>query len=161
MEKIKKLWGSNKVLFVLGGILVVCLIAILIVSFTFFFGGSKSVYGDRLEDIKKHPITEKFKNSYINSLKENEKVEDASMEIKGRVVYVMCSFAPDTALQDAQNIIVASLDKFSEDILSYYDISFTLSAEKSSSSDGFIILGAKNAAGSGLVWNNNNPVESE
>ena len=41
----KELWQKNKVLIVLGFILLVCLIAILIVTFSFFFGGYKNEYG--------------------------------------------------------------------------------------------------------------------
>ena len=42
LKKIKNLWENNKVLIVLGLILVACLVAILIVSFSYFFGGSKN-----------------------------------------------------------------------------------------------------------------------
>ena len=48
-----------------------------------------------------------------------------------------------------------------ENLLSYYDFEFLIKSNKSENSDGFTILGAKNVSGSGLVWNNNNPVESE
>ena len=55
----------------------------------------------------------------------------------------------------------SSIEKLNEDILSFYDIDFTLKCEKSENSEGFTILGAKNVAGSGIIWNNNTPLESE
>ena len=36
MKKLKELWGNNKVLIVLGIILIICLIAIITVTFSFF-----------------------------------------------------------------------------------------------------------------------------
>ncbi len=155
MNKMKELWGKNKVLIVLGLILAICLVAILTVTFSFFLGGSKSVYGTRLEEIDKHPITENFKSEYIAKLQEDTAVSSVKINIKGRIVYVDIKYVPDTALVDAEAKAQASLSLFSEDILSYYDISFVLSAEASANSEGFTILGAKNVAGSGLVWNNN------
>jgi len=161
MKKIKDLWGKNKVTIVLWLILIICLIAIIVVTLTYFIGGSSSVYGDRLKDIDKYPISDTFKNEYISSLESDEIVSDVNINISGRVVYISISFNADTSLEDAKNKANASLESFSEELLSYYDINFTLKCEATENSDGFTILGAKNANGSGLVWNNNTPVESE
>lgn len=161
MNKLKELWGKNKVLIVLGIILVICLIAILIVTFSFFFGGSKTVYGDRLEGIADYPITENFKSDYISSLESEDLVESVSFDLRGRIIYITINFVDDTSLVEAQGKAALSLAKFSEELLSYYDIMFTLKSSKTENSEGFTILGAKNVAGSGLVWNNNTPFESE
>ena len=161
MNKLKELWGKNKVLIVLGIILVICLIAIIVVAVSFFFGGSESVYGDRLEEIETYPVTEEFMYEYVASFAEDETVEDVTIHTQGRVIYVAITFAPDTPLVDAESKAVASIDLFSEDILSYYDINFTLECAATENSDGFTIMGARNVAGSGVVWNNNTPVESE
>lgn len=161
MKKLKELWGKNKVLIVLGIILVICLVAIIIVTFSFFLGGNKGVYGDRLKDIDKHPVTETLKSEYVTALEAENSVTSVSMDIKGKIIYIIINFASDTALNDAESLATLSLDKLGEDILSFYDINFTLKCEKSENSEGFTILGAKNVAGSGLVWNNNTPLESE
>ncbi len=161
MKKLKELWGKNKVLIVLGIILVICLVAIIIVTFSFFLGGNKGVYGDRLKDIDKHPVTETLKSEYVTALEAENSVTSVSMDIKGKIIYIIINFASDTALNDAEALAALSLDKLGEDILSFYDINFTLKCEKSENSEGFTILGAKNVAGSGLVWNNNTPLESE
>ena len=161
MKKLKELWGNNKVLIVLGIILIICLIAIIIVTFSFFLGGNKGVYGNRLNGIDKHPVTETLKSEYKSSLESEKSVTKVSMDTKGKIIYIIISFASDTSLEDAKNLAASSLEKLNEDILSFYDISFTLKCEKSENSEGFTILGAKNVAGSGLVWNNNTPLESE
>ena len=141
MKKIKNLWENNKVLIVLGLILVACLVAILIVSFSYFFGGSK--------------------NEYVSTLENEKIVKDVKMHTKGKIIYITIDFNADTSLNDAEAKATSSLSNLSEDILSYYDINITLKCDKSENSEGFVILGARNVAGSGLVWNNNTPVESE
>lgn len=161
MKKLKELWGNNKVLIVLGIILIICLIAIIIVTFSFFLGGNKGVYGDRLKDIDKHPVTETLKSEYKANLESEKSVTKVSMDTKGKIIYIIIDFASDTSIEDAKNLAASSLEKLNEDILSFYDIDFTLKCEKSENSEGFTILGAKNVAGSGLVWNNNTPLESE
>lgn len=161
MNKIKELWGKNKVLIVLGIILIVCLVTIICVGVSFFFGGSETVYGDRLKDIENYPISEEFKSDYIASLLENEEVSDVTIDIKGRIVYVNIVFVGDTNLANAKSKAVTSLEKFSDELLSYYDINLTLTSKATENSEGFTIMGAKNVAGSGVVWNNNTPVESD
>ncbi len=161
MKKLKELWGNNKVLIVLGIILIICLIAIITVTFSFFLGGNKGVYGDRLDGIDKHPVTNNIKSEYKTSLESEKSVTKVSIDTKGKIIYIIINFASDTSLEDAKNLAASSIEKLNEDILSFYDIDFTLKCEKSENSEGFTILGAKNVAGSGLIWNNNTPLESE
>lgn len=161
MNKIKELWRKNKILWVLLLILLICFIAIVVVVVTFFFGGSKSVYGDRLNGIDDYPITENFISEYETELESEELVNDAEVKTKGRVVYITIDFLGDTTLVEAQSKAASSLEKFSEKILYYYDIQFTLLSDATENSDGFTIMGARNANGTGVVWNNNTKVESE
>lgn len=161
MKKLKELWGNNKVLIVLGIILIICLIAIITVTFSFFLGGNRGVYGDRLNGIDKHPVTNNIKSEYKTSLESEKSVTKVSIDTKGKIIYIIINFASDTSLEDAKNLAASSIEKLNEDILSFYDINFTLKCEKSENSEGFTILGAKNVGGSGLIWNNNTPLESE
>ena len=161
MSKLKDIWRKNKVLVVLVGILIACFIAICVVVITYFFGGSETVYGDRLKDIDKHPITEDFKNEYISSLENDEYIEDVGFNVKGRVIYIRIKYVSDYALIEAEGKANTSLASFSENILSYYDLNFTLVSDETENSEGFTIMGAKNANNDSIVWNNNTPVESE
>ncbi len=161
MDKLKEIWGKYKILIVLGLILIICFIAILFVTVSYFFGSGESVYGDRLEDIEDYPIEDTFVSEYIANLESDEMINSATFDVKGRVIYVTINFVGDTSLVEAQSKAAASLEQFSENLLSYYDIDFTLISEATENSEGFTIMGAKNVAGSGIVWNNNTPVESE
>ncbi|MEG1149896.1 MAG: hypothetical protein RSE17_01240 [Bacilli bacterium] len=160
MKKIKELWQKNKILVVLVTILIACFISICVVVVTYFFGGSSTVYGNRLEDIDKYPVTESFKTEYISKIKENKEVTNATIKTKGRVIYINIDFVADTTLIEAESKSTASLEQFTEELLSYYDINFILTSDASSNSDGFTIMGAKNANGTGIAWNNNTKKES-
>ena len=161
LDKLKEIWGKYKILIVLGLILIICFIAILFVTVSYFFGSGESVYGDRLKDIEDYPIEDTFVSEYIANLESDEMINSATFDVKGRVIYVTINFVGDTSLVEAQSKAAASLEQFSENLLSYYDIDFTLISEATENSEGFTIMGAKNVAGSGIVWNNNTPVESE
>ena len=161
MKKFKEIWQNNKILIVLLSILIICLIAIIVVCLTFFLGGNKSIYGDRLKDIEKHPITKSFKNKYIDSLEEEKIIDNVKFEIKGRVIYLTIHYLGDTSLIEAESKANSSIELFTDDLLDYYDIQLTLICDKTENSDGFVIMGAKNASGSGVVWNNNTKIESE
>ena len=95
------------------------------------------------------------------SLENDKSVSSVKFNTKGRIIYITINYVSDTSLEDAKAKAATSIAKLSEDILSYYDIDFTIKCEKSENSEGFTLLGAKNVAGSGLVWNNNTPVESD
>ena len=161
MNKLKEIWGKNKVLIVLGIILIICFIAILVVTFSYFFGGSESVYGDRLDEIESYPIEDSFVSEYTANLENDEMINSVTFDTRGRIIYIVIDFVGDTSLVEAQSKAAASLEQFSEDILSYYDINFTLTSASTENSEGFTIMGARNVAGSNLVWNNNTPIESE
>lgn len=161
MKKIKEIWKKNKVLIVLGIVLIICLIAILVVTFSYFFGGSKSVYGDRLDGIEDYEVTSAFQSEYISVLEDDESIDSVSIDIKGRVIYITINFTGDITLVEAESKAGGSLSQFSEDILGYYDINFILTREDTEASEGFTILGARNAVGTGVAWNNNTEVESD
>ena len=87
MKKLKEIWQKNRILVVLVAILIVCFITICTVVVTYFFGGSETVYGDRLKDIDKYPITDDFKKEYIANLEKDDKIEKVTFKTKGRVIY--------------------------------------------------------------------------
>ena len=152
MKKLKNLWANNRILLILGIILVVCIIAIIVVFLTYFVGTKKSVYGSRFDNMKTH-IKEADQKTYIQALEERSGVEKASLRVQGKTIYVRATFKDDIKLDDAKKIIDSSLEKFSDDIKETYDIHFTI---KNTS---FVLMGARNASGNGLSWNNNTPIE--
>ena len=148
----KKLWMKNRVVVVLLVILLVCFIAIVGVTITFFYSKDVSEYGTRLDDISNYPVDDKFKNEYKDKLLENESVTKVTMNVKGRIIYVHINFNEVISLDDAKAIATNSLELFDDKTKSYYDIEFVLK------SDNFTIFGAKNSKIDHISWNNNKPV---
>lgn len=151
----KKLWKSNRVVFVLVIILIVCFIAICSVALTFFYSKDTNEYGNRLNGIEKHPISSELKSNYKETLLANESVKNVEFNTKGRIIYVNIKFDENISLDNAKKLVEDNLSLFSEDILSYYDLQFILS------SDNFTIMASKNVASEKISWNNNTPIKEE
>lgn len=151
----KKLWKSNRVVFVLVIILIICFIAICSVALTFFYSKDTNEYGNRLNGIEKHPISSELKSNYKETLLANESVKSVEFNTKGRIIYVNIKFDENISLDNAKKLVEDNLSIFSEDILSYYDLQFILS------SDNFTIMASKNVASEKISWNNNTPIKEE
>lgn len=151
----KKLWKSNRVVFVLVIILIICFIAICSVALTFFYSKDTNEYGNRLNGIEKHPISSELKSNYKETLLANESVKSVEFNTKGRIIYVNIKFDENISLDNAKKLVEDNLSIFDEDILSYYDLQFVLS------SDNFTIMASKNVASEKISWNNNTPIKEE
>ena len=68
---------------------------------------------------------------------------------------ISVTFKNDIKLDDAKKIIDTSLEKLSDPVKETYDINFTINIGDT------VLMGARNASGNGLFWNNNTPVESK
>ena len=152
MKKLKNLWANNRILLILGIILVVCIIAIIIVFLTYFVGTKKSVYGSRFDNMKTH-IKESEENTYTSALKERSGVESVRFRVSGKTFYISVGFKDDIKLEDAKKIIEESIDKFSDDVKETYDMNFTIKSVS------YTLMGSRNVSGNGFSWNNNTPVE--
>lgn len=152
MKKLKSLWANNRILLILGVILLICIIAIIVVVMTYFVGTKKSVYGSRCDNIKVK-VKEAEQNSYIKALEERSGVSKVAFRVQCKTIYVRITLKDDIKLDDAKKIADESLEKFSDQIKETYDIHFTI---KNSS---YTLMGARNVSGNGLSWNNNTPVE--
>ena len=153
MNKIKKLWNQNRVLMILGIILLVCIIAILTVVLKYFVGSRASVYGHRFDNMK-YVIKDKEQDEYVKKLEENSTVEKVRFRVNHKTLYVSVKFKDDIKLEDAKKVVDESLNNLSDKVKEVYDINITIKNSQ------FILMGARNASGNGLSWNNNTPKES-
>lgn len=156
MKKIRKVWEENRVLLVLTIILIICLIIFASVAITYFYGSSESVYGNRLDITKKTPLNEKLLKEIKTELEANEKVTTVNTSLKGKILYVNIDFVDATKMSDAKKIAEGIIEFFNEDELLVYDIQFTIASLSTKDFVGYTLMGAKNASGSGIVWNNYN-----
>ena len=157
MSKIKRVLNENRVLLVLGIILILCLVIVSVVALTYFYGSSDTVYGNRLEDTEKLPLNEKLFKDIESKLKENDSVKKVNVSLKGKIVYINIEFEIATEMESAKGIAASALTLFNDDELAIYDVSFTISCLSTKEVVGYTLMGARNANGLGeIVWNNYN-----
>ena len=156
----KKYLKENKTLLILMIVAIVCVVvsSILLLKY-FYFGNGGSKFGSRLEGIENYPITEEKKNDIINTTNENENVTDTKISITGKRIDIRIVFTDSANLETAKQIASATLEKFSEEERSFYDIEYTLKLSEAQSKDCPTLMGSKNVKGNGLVWNNCNPTK--
>ncbi len=157
MKKLKEIWENNRILLVLGAIVLICFITMLIVCFNLFFGGTVSKYGDRLETIENLPLEEEDKNNIIAKLKENETVEDINIHTQGKIIYIRIKFK-NVTLEKAKEIAGTTLEQIKEEYQKNYDIHYTIVSDATENTQGFTLMGAKNMNRSIIIWNNNTPI---
>lgn len=160
MKKIKTLWNNNRVLFVLGAIVIICFIVMIVVGFNLFFGANNSPYGDRLNDISGISLNEEAQNKIINKLQENEVVDRVSVHTQGKIIYIRIVYK-NVSLDRAKEIAGTALEVISEEHQKLYDIHFTLVQDQTETTAGFTIMGSKNINGNTtIIWNNNTAFET-
>lgn len=157
MKRIKNFYRKNRVLVILAGIVIVCVIAMGVVLINYFYSGANtSKYGDRLDGIEDVAIADTRISELTLKLKEDKLISEAEIIVTGKIVYSYLTFNQDASLIDAQTKALQMLEEFSEEEKAFYDFHFTLIQSKTDESDGFLIDGAKNVNGTNLVWGNNN-----
>ena len=153
----KRKLKQNKVLLVLAIILVICFGLILFVLFKYFYvGDNVSKYGDRLDGVESHKVHKKLE-SEIKELYTDTKMSLKSVKTSGRIIYVTFELSEIIKVEDAKNLVLKSLDKFTDDEKSFYDIQFivTCKAEESSETLLYPIMGYKNSSSIEVVWTRN------
>jgi len=162
MKKIKKFYKDHRVFTILMAIVIVCMILIVTVLIQcFYVGNGKDKYGNRLEGIENYEISETKQNDFKTNLTNNDKIKSVDFKITGRIIYITIQVEQKVKIEEAESIALKSLENFTEEEQGYYDFMFTLKQSKTEENEGFIISGAKNANGSGLVWNNNRKVTNK
>lgn len=157
MKKIKKLWNDNRVMFVLGIIVFLCVLIIMGVMLKYFFGTSKSSYGDRLDDISNIPFEdvdkEKIKEGFAS-----ENLLSISVDVKGKIIYVVAKFNGAVSLTEAQNKAIDVYNAMDEKYKKKYDFNVTVTQDPTEI-DAYTLMGAKNVGSSNFIWSNNTPIE--
>ncbi len=157
MKKIKL--KNNKVLLLLGLILVVCFILIVIALFKYFYGANNnSKYGDRLENISKYKLDNDLE-SEIESLYTENEVDSINLKTSGRIIYLTLNLSNVILKENAKTLALKALDKFTDKQKNYYDIQFIVKCSKeensSAENDLYPIMGYKNSKSAVVVWTRN------
>lgn len=157
MKKLKKLYKKNKVMFILTSIAIACILIIIIGLFMSFYNkNGTSKYGDRLDGIENVKITDKFKKSLVDFYEDDENVKSASVDVSGKIIYIVIDVNSGVKVADAQSIASKGLEEFSDDELEFYDLQFILTSSDEKDSKTYPTMGYKNNSNSKIVWINRN-----
>ena len=162
MKKVKKIFKEHRIFTMLMAIVVVCLVLIITVLINvFYMGNGSNKYGNRLDGVDNVKISSSRLNDFENNVANNDKVKNVDIRVQGKIIYITMQLETGVELEEAEGIALKSLENFSEEESAFYDFNITLKQNSTDNSDGFIISGAKNKNGTGLIWNNNKVVEDE
>ncbi len=151
----KKLFVRNKVMFVLIIILLICFILIIYSLIKYFYAGSKSNYGDRLENVAEHKLDNNIEESVKSLYSENDEIGDVKVELRGKIIYVTIDYVKAIKLEDAKSLALKSLEAFPQEEKDFYDIQYILTAKTIAEDNSFPTMGYKNALSTIVVWVNN------
>lgn len=162
MKKIKRFFKEHRIFTMLMAIVIVCIVLIATVLINvFYMGNGSNKYGNRLEGIKEVEISKSRLSDFENNIANNDKIKEVNIRLQGKIVYITIEIEPGVNIEEAEGFALKSLDEFSDEEKAFYDFNFTLKQKATDNSEGFIISGAKNKNGTGLVWNNNRVVEDD
>ena len=152
MKKI--LTGLRKMLWRHKLLSLICFLAfavIAIMMYIFFsvFLGNNGKYGNRLDGIEKVQLSKKELTEVSNWIKDTKVVENCSVRVVGKIVYVDIFFNKDANLNEAKNLAGGALGKFEDDEKAFYDFEFILSQNKE---DGFKVVGTKSPMIDNISW---------
>lgn len=151
----KKFILKYKYYLLMGAFILIFLIILGILAKGMFFSSGGDVYGNRLEGIENYKVTEEIKNKVTEELKKDEKVNSATIRVQGKVIYVRIEYIKDVSLDNAKEIATKSLQNFTDEIKSFYDIQYMLTQKEVEESEAFPTMGSKNVKATTIVWINN------
>lgn len=150
MKKLKKFYKNNRIYCILMGISLFCLALIVILFALYFINQTKNdKYGNRLNGIDSMKISNEEEDSLISAIKENDKVEKASINIKGKIIYVNVSFKEEGNRDIANSIAIKVLNTLDEEKKEFYDVNFIFNKDDD---DSFPFMGYKKSDATIISW---------
>lgn len=161
-KKIKKVL-KNKRFITVCTLLLIGLLCLVLLKGILYPNSKISYYGNRLDGIENVQISDKIKNKTINNIKNNELVTDAKINIHGKIINIIYNVKKETSIEDSKKIAVESLNNFSDDIKSFYDIQIIITKNDEEGTEienesgkeiikEFPIMGYKNCNAKEIVW---------
>ena len=140
-------------------IIFIIFFGIVIFGLTSFFmlwnAGSGNKYGTRLNGISKVELGDKYLNSTMKKIKENEIVSKVNSNITGRIIKYIITVKNGTDLNAAKNLTTIVVESLKEDELAFYDIQVYLLEEDANEESKYPKIGYKHKSSEAFVWSNN------
>lgn len=149
MKKLKKFYKNNRIYCILMGISIFCLALIAMLFVVYFVNQTKNdTYGNRLNGIESMEISDSEKDEIVNVIKENDKVDKATVNIKGKIIYVNV-YLLDGNRDLANSIAVKVLNTLNEEKKDFYDINFSFNKDDD---EAFPFMGYKKSDATIISW---------
>lgn len=149
MKKLKKFYKNNRIYCILMGISLFCLALIAMLFVVYFVNQTKNdTYGNRLNGIESMEISDSEKDEIVNVIKENDKVDKATVNIKGKIIYVNV-YLLDGNRDLANSIAVKVLNTLNEEKKDFYDINFSFNKDDD---EAFPFMGYKKSDATIISW---------
>lgn len=110
----------------------------------------KSLYGNRLETIKKHKIESKKIDKIEKVISDLEYVSKFDYNLKGKIMNFVITVSKDSSIDASKKLGTVILENLDENEKDYYDIQVFLITDEES--DKYPIIGYKHRTSEGLVW---------
>lgn len=149
MKKLKKFYKNNRIYCILMGISLFCLAIIAMLFVVYFVNQTKNdTYGNRLNGIESMEISDSEKDEIVNVIKESDKVDKATVNIKGKIIYVNV-YLLDGNRDLANSIAVKVLNTLNEEKKDFYDINFSFNKDDD---EAFPFMGYKKSDATIISW---------
>ena len=149
MKKLKKFYKNNRIYCILMGISLFCLALIAMLFVIYFVNQTKNdTYGNRLNGIESMEISDSEKDEIVNVIKESDKVDKATVNIKGKIIYVNV-YLLDGNRDLANSIAVKVLNTLNEEKKDFYDINFSFNKDDD---EAFPFMGYKKSDAAIISW---------
>lgn len=149
MKKLKKFYKNNRIYCILMGISLFCLALIAMLFVVYFINQTKNdTYGNRLNGIESMEISDSQKEEIVNVIKESDKVDKVTINIKGKIIYVNV-YLIDGNRDLANSIAVKVLNTLDEDKKDFYDINFSFNKDDD---EAFPFMGYKKSDATIISW---------
>ena len=131
------------------GISLFCLALIAMLFVVYFVNQTKNdTYGNRLNGIESMEISDSEKDEIVNVIKESDKVDKATVNIKGKIIYVNV-YLLDGNRDLANSIAVKVLNTLNEEKKDFYDINFSFNKDDD---EAFPFMGYKKSDATIISW---------
>ncbi len=146
----KRFFRKNKKIIIIIGIILVILVGLLGVFKLVAPDYHKSLYGDRLESIKKHKINSEKINDIKKEIKSLEYVSKINYNLKGKIMNFVVTVSRDTSLDSSKKIGTVILEKLDKNEKDNYDIQVFFITDDES--DVYPVIGYKHKTSDELIW---------
>lgn len=144
----------HKNLAIVGILTIVLVIILFILCSKMIFPTGNGIYGQRLDGLVK--IDKALTNEIIEEVKDKKEVEDITIRTQGKIIYTTIIYKKGTKVDTAKSIAEKTIEKYSEEIISYYDFEYFVKENIESTEDekntGFVLAGTKHPDTKGISW---------